>query len=77
VPGELVCLDTCYIGELEGVGKVCQMAFRRRYFTSRAALARSLDTFMQFYNFERPHHGYRLRGLIPATAFHGAMAAAR
>jgi hypothetical protein len=32
---------------------------------------------MQFYNFERPHHGYRVRGRTPATIFHGAMAAAR
>ena len=28
-------------------------------------------------NFERPHHGYRLRGRTPATVFHGAVAAAR
>jgi len=44
---------------------------------SRASLDRSLHGFMQFYNFERPHHGYRVRGRTPATVFHGAVAAAR
>lgn len=39
-----------------------RVALRRRYFTSRAALQRSLDGFMQVYNHARPHQGYRLRG---------------
>ena len=52
-----------------------RVVFRRHYFTSRATLDRSLHRFMQFYNFERPHHGYRVRGRTPATIFHGAMAA--
>jgi hypothetical protein len=104
-PGELVCLDTFYIGQLKGVGKVWQItacdaacsygvawllpalverlqrtilqehwrvAFRRRYFTSRTALQRSLGAFMQSYNHERPHQGYRVRGRTPATLFWGA-----
>jgi transposase InsO family protein len=54
-----------------------RVVFRRHYFTSRATLDRSLHRFMQFYNFERPHHGYRVRGRTPATIFHGAMATAR
>lgn len=54
-----------------------RVVFRRHYFTSRAALDRSLHSFMQFYNFERPHHGYRVRGRTPATVFHGAVAAVR
>ena len=54
-----------------------RVVFRRHYFTSRAALDRSLRGFMQFYNFDRPHHGYRVRGRTPATLFHGAVAAAR
>ena len=54
-----------------------RVVFRRHYFTSRATLDRSLHRFMQFYNFERPHHGYRVRGRTPATIFHGALAAAR
>jgi transposase InsO family protein len=54
-----------------------RVVFRRHYFTSRASLDRSLRDFMQFYNFDRPHHGYRVRGRTPATIFHGAVAAAR
>ena len=48
------------------------MAFRRRYFTSRTALQRSLDAFLRFSNHERPHHGYRLRRHTPAALFWGA-----
>jgi transposase InsO family protein len=48
-----------------------RVAFRRRYFTSRAALQHALDTFLRFYNHERPHQGYRLRGHTPATLFWG------
>jgi transposase InsO family protein len=54
-----------------------RVVFRRHYFTSRAALDRTLQQFMQFYNFERPHHGYRVRGRTPATLFHGAVAVTR
>lgn len=49
-----------------------RVAFRRRYFTSRTALQRSLEAFMQSYNHERPHQGYRLRGRTPAALFWGA-----
>ena len=52
-----------------------RIAFRRHYFTSRAALQRALDRYLRFYNHERPHRGYRLKGLTPATKFAGAMAA--
>jgi len=54
-----------------------RVVFRRNYFTSRQALDRTLQAFLRFYNFERPHHGYRVRGRTPATIFHGAIAAAR
>jgi transposase InsO family protein len=54
-----------------------RVAFRRHYFTSRATLDRSLRGFMEFYNFDRPHHGYRVRGRTPASIFFGAVAAAR
>ena len=54
-----------------------RVVFRRYYFTSRSALARSLHGFIQFYNFDRPHHGYRVHGRTPATIFHGAVAAAQ
>ena len=46
-----------------------RVAFRRRYFTSRAALQRSLDAILRFYNHGRPHHGYRLRVQTSAAQF--------
>lgn len=51
-----------------------RIAFRRHYFTSRTTLQRSLDRFLQFYNHERTHRGYRLRGRTPVTVFRGAVA---
>lgn len=52
-----------------------RIAFRRHYFTSRRALQASLARFLQFYNYERTHRGYRLNGRTPATVFTGAVAA--
>jgi transposase InsO family protein len=52
-----------------------RVAFRRQYFTGRVALQRSLDTFLDFYNYQRTHRGYRLNGRTPATIFWGAIAA--
>jgi transposase InsO family protein len=52
-----------------------RIAFRRQYFTGRRALQTSLDRFLQFYNYERTHRGYRLNGRTPATVFKGAVAA--
>jgi transposase InsO family protein len=54
-----------------------RVVFRRHYFTRRSTLDQSLRAFLHFYNFDRPHHGYRVRGRTPATLFHGAIAAAR
>lgn len=55
-----------------------RVAFRRVYFTGRAAPHRTLQRFMRFYNFERwPHHGYGLRGRTPASLVFGAWAVAR
>jgi hypothetical protein len=51
------------------------VVFRRRYFTSRAALQRALDGFMGYYNTERPHQGYRVRGRTPAALVWGVAAA--
>jgi transposase InsO family protein len=50
-----------------------RVAFRRRYFTTRAALQRSLDDFIRYYNDDRPHQGYRTRGRTPAALFWGAV----
>jgi transposase InsO family protein len=52
-----------------------RIAFRRQYFTGRRSLQVSLDRFLQFYNHERTHRGYRLNGRTPATVFKGAVAA--
>jgi transposase InsO family protein len=53
-----------------------RVVFRRYYFTGRAALQRTLQHFMRFYNFERPHHGYRVRGRTPASLVFGVRAVA-
>jgi len=50
-----------------------RIAFRRRYFRKRFQLQASLDSFLQFYNFERPHQGYRTKGRTPAEVFWGAI----
>src|SRR5499426_3534010 len=52
-----------------------RVVFRRRYFTGRRALQHSLDQFMGYYNRDRPHQGYRLRGRTPAALFLGAVSA--
>jgi transposase InsO family protein len=50
-----------------------RVAFRRRYFTTQAALQRSLADFIRYYNDDRPHQGYRTRGQTPAALFWGAV----
>jgi transposase InsO family protein len=52
-----------------------RVAFRREYFGTVRALQRSLDGFLRFYNRQRAHHGHRLNGRTPASAFIGATAA--
>ncbi len=49
-----------------------RVAFRRRYFTTPQQLDASLQRFLDFYNNERPHQGYRTRGHTPSTLFWGA-----
>ena len=51
-----------------------RVVFRRRYFTTRAALQRTLDGFMRYYNTQRPHQGYRVRGRTPAALVWGVAA---
>jgi transposase InsO family protein len=53
-----------------------RIQFRRRYFSRRAPMQQSLEAFMRFYNEQRPHQGYRLRGRTPAELFWGVMARA-
>lgn len=48
-----------------------RIEFRRRYFTRLGQLDRSLQAFLEFYNHQRPHQGYRTRGRTPGEIFWG------
>ncbi len=45
-------------------------AFRYRFYTDAADIDADLQGWMRFYNFERPHRGYRTRGRRPAEIFY-------
>ena len=49
-----------------------RIEFRRRYFTKRSQLERSLQSYLQLYNHHRIHRGYRTRGRTPAQIVWGA-----
>ena len=46
-----------------------RVAFRYRYYTSITTIDADLGAFLRFYNFERPHRGYRTKGRTPASIF--------
>jgi transposase InsO family protein len=46
-----------------------RVAFRYRYYTHAADIDADLQAFLRFYNFERPHRGYRTKGRTPASIF--------
>lgn len=46
-----------------------RVAFRYRYYTSVADIDADLQAFLRFYDFERPHRGYRTQGRTPASIF--------
>jgi len=46
-----------------------RVAFRYRYYTAIATIDADLQAWLRFYNFERPHRGYRTRGRTPASIF--------
>lgn len=50
-----------------------RVQFRRRYFTRLAQLETALHACLRFYNEERPHQGYRLRGRTPGAIFWGVV----
>jgi transposase InsO family protein len=50
-----------------------RVEFRRRYFTKVTQLDSSLQSYLRFYNCDRPHRGYRTRGQTPAALFSGAL----
>jgi transposase len=45
------------------------VAFRRTFYESVDQLQRDLDTYLDFYNRERAHQGYRTKGRTPYQAF--------
>ena len=45
-------------------------AFRYRYYQSAADIDADLQAWLRYYNFERPHRGYRTTGRRPATLFY-------
>ncbi len=49
-----------------------RVEFRRRYFTRVGQIERSLQGALRFYNYDRPHRGYRTRGRTPASILWGA-----
>jgi len=46
-----------------------QIALRKKKYIGIQDLQVDLDRFIEFYNFNRPHQGYRLNGSIPAERF--------
>lgn len=60
-----------FVERLQGtiLTELWRVAFRRTYYTSRDQLERDLQAYLGFYNRERPHQGYRLRGRTPASVF--------
>lgn len=45
-------------------------AFRYRFYTRVEDIDADLQAFLRFYNFERPHRGYRTKGRRPAEIFY-------
>ena len=47
-------------------------AFRYRFYETVTDLEDDLRAWLRYYNFERPHRGYRTRGRIPAGTFYAS-----
>ncbi len=45
-------------------------AFRYRFYTRAQDIDADLAAWLRFYNFERPHRGYRTKGRRPAEIFY-------
>ena len=45
-----------------------RVAGRQTWYITPSEIQRDLDTFLRYYNLERSHQGYRLRGRTPAQA---------
>lgn len=53
-----------------------QVALRKKLYIGIQDLQVDLDKFIEFYNFNRPHQGYRLKGSTPAEKFFESQSAA-
>jgi hypothetical protein len=47
-----------------------RVAFRYRFYTRARDIDADLQAWLRFYNFERPHRGYRTKGRRPAEIFY-------
>ncbi len=63
-----------FVERLQGtiLSELWRVEFRRRFFTSVPAMQEVLDHYLHFYNWRRPHLGYRLQGRTPAEVLHHA-----
>ncbi|UCF87948.1 MAG: IS481 family transposase [bacterium] len=57
-----------FVERLQGtiLRELWRVAFRRRFFISVTQMQRDLDGYLEYYNFERVHHGYRTKGRTPS-----------
>lgn len=51
-----------------------RVAGRQIWYITPSEIQRDLDAFLRYYNLERSHQGYRLRGRTPAQALREALA---
>lgn len=68
------CWTNGFVERLQGtiLHEHWRIAFRRRFFSTAQAVDHSLQSFLYFYNHQRPHQGYKLNGKTPADIFFGA-----
>ncbi|MBN8499643.1 MAG: transposase [Sphingomonadales bacterium] len=50
-----------------------RVAGRQAWYITLAEIQRDLDAFLRYYNLERSHQGYRLKGRTPAQALREAL----
>ena len=60
-----------FVERLQGtiLTELWRCAFRRTYYRDLKPMARDLQDYLRFYNFEQPHRGYRLKGRTPGMLF--------
>lgn len=60
-----------FVERLQGtiLTELWRCAFRRTYYRALKPMDLDLQEYLAFYNFERTHRGYRLKGRVPAQLF--------